>query len=320
MSYTLIKKLVPLNRYQLKCPYTMTATRVVIHNTANDATARNEIAYMTRNPYTTSFHYAVDNIEVVQGLLESRNGWHAGDGSTGSGNRKGIGIEICFSKSGGAKFDQAEANAALLTARILKRKGWGLSRITKHQDYSGKYCPHRTLDKGWNRFIGMVDKELVKLNKPAVPVPPPVTAITYRTVKKKVVLIRNANLWDFNFTTWGSAKSIASYPKGHLIEVVAEATNKLKAKYYMTEYSYNGGKIRHTRGFNVADCRDYVEPPVVVEPPKPVPPPVEPPKPPVKPPVEPEVPLPEEGESATSWLAKVLDWIKEVLNKFTFKG
>ena len=50
------------------------------HNTANDATARNEISYMTNNDYETSFHYAVDDKEIVQGLPENRNGWHASDG------------------------------------------------------------------------------------------------------------------------------------------------------------------------------------------------------------------------------------------------
>lgn len=28
--------------------------------------------------------------------------------------------------------------------------------MTKHQDYNGKYCPHRTLDMGWQRFLNMV--------------------------------------------------------------------------------------------------------------------------------------------------------------------
>ena len=73
----IVKKIVPESRYYLKCPYEMTPTRIVVHNTANDATARNEIAYMTNNDYETSFHYAVDDKEIVQGIEENRNGWHA---------------------------------------------------------------------------------------------------------------------------------------------------------------------------------------------------------------------------------------------------
>ena len=43
----IVKKIVPESRYYLKCPYEMTPTRIVVHNTANDAPARNEISYMT---------------------------------------------------------------------------------------------------------------------------------------------------------------------------------------------------------------------------------------------------------------------------------
>lgn len=152
----IIKKIVPENRYYLKCPYEMTPEFVVVHNTANDATARNEISYMTNNDYETSFHYAVDDKEIVQGILENRNAWHAGDGN-GPGNRKGIAIEICYSKSGGDRFIKAEQNAAEFIASILKRYGWGIDKVKKHQDFSNKYCPHRTLDMGWDRFLKMIE-------------------------------------------------------------------------------------------------------------------------------------------------------------------
>lgn len=139
---------------------------ITVHNTANDASANNEIAYMIRNEYQTSFHFAVDDIEVVQGIPLDRNAWHAGDGGSGYGNRKTIGIEICYSKSGGPKFDQAERNAAWLIAKLLKERGWGLDRVGTHQQRSGKRCPHRTLDYGWNRFKDMIQKELNEMNKP----------------------------------------------------------------------------------------------------------------------------------------------------------
>ena len=155
----IVKKIVPESKYNIKCPYEMKPTRIVIHNTANDATARNEIAYMTNNNYETSFHYAVDDKEIVQGIEENRNAWHASDGN-GKGNREGIAIEICYSKSGGDRFIKAEQNAVELIVDILKRYNWGLERVTKHQDYTNKYCPHRTLDMGWNRFIKMIEDKL----------------------------------------------------------------------------------------------------------------------------------------------------------------
>lgn len=156
----IIKKLVPESKYGIKCPYEMTPTRIVVHNTANDATARNEIAYMTNNNNETSFHYAVDDKEIVQGLPLDRNGWHASDGN-GKGNREGIAIEICYSKSGGDRFIKAEQNAVDLIVYLLKKYNWGIDRVTKHQDYGNhKYCPHRTLDMGWDRFLNMIKAKL----------------------------------------------------------------------------------------------------------------------------------------------------------------
>ena len=78
------------------------------------------------------------------------------DGGSGTGNRKSIGIEICYSKSGGSRFTAAEKNAAAYIATLLKQKGWGLDRVKRHKDWSGKNCPHRTMALGWTRFLNMI--------------------------------------------------------------------------------------------------------------------------------------------------------------------
>ena len=150
------QNLVNASKYNIKCPYSMNAEFIVVHNTANDASANNEIAYMISNNNKVSYHYAVDDVEIVQGIPENRNAWHAGDGGSGQGNRKGLAIEICYSKSGGEKFDKAEENAAEFIASKLKEKGWGIDKVKKHQDFANKYCPHRTLDYGWERFLNKV--------------------------------------------------------------------------------------------------------------------------------------------------------------------
>ena len=159
------ENLVPKDKYAIKCPYTRTPTRVVIHNTANDAPAVNEISYMRYNDLEISFHYAVDDVNIVQGIPESRNAWASGDGH-GKGIMEGIHIEICYSKSGGKKFDKAEQNAAEFTASLLKKYSWGIDKVTKHRDYDGKYCPHRTLDRGWQRFLSMVKRYMEPAKTP----------------------------------------------------------------------------------------------------------------------------------------------------------
>lgn len=152
-----IRDLIPESKWSIKCPYVMVAEFFVMHNTSNDASAEDEVAYMKRNNAPTSFHYAVDDKEVRQGIPIDRNAFHAGDGVKGDGNRKGIGVEICYSKSGGVRFEKAEERAAEFVAEKLIEFGWGIDKVKKHQDFSGKYCPHRTLDIGWNRFLKKVE-------------------------------------------------------------------------------------------------------------------------------------------------------------------
>ncbi|EJR83985.1 hypothetical protein IK7_01707 [Bacillus cereus VD156] len=150
------KKLVDPSKYGIKCPYTMNPEFITVHNTYNDATAENEVSYMIRNDNQVSFHIAVDDKEAVQGIPLERNAWHTGDGN-GNGNRKSIGVEICYSLSGGDRYYKAEDNAAIVVAQLMKQYNIPISKVRTHQSWSGKYCPHRMLDEGrWNSFIERV--------------------------------------------------------------------------------------------------------------------------------------------------------------------
>lgn len=152
----MIQNLVDKAKYGIKCPNKMTATRIVVHETANDASAENEIKYMRGNDKESSFHFAVDDKQIIQGIPLDRNAWHAGDGN-GKGNREGIAVEICYSKSGGERWQKSIDNAARFIAELLKERKWGVDKVTKHQDYSGKKCPHRILSHfGWNNFLNLV--------------------------------------------------------------------------------------------------------------------------------------------------------------------
>ena len=156
----------PESKYSIKCPYEMTPEGITVHNTYNDASAMAEISYMLGNNLKTSFHVAVDNERVVTGIPFNRNTWNAGDGRNGFGNRKTISIEICYSKSGGERFDEAEELAAEYIAYLLKQYNWGIDKVGTHQMRSGKYCPHRTLDLGWERFLNKIRYYLYKQSNP----------------------------------------------------------------------------------------------------------------------------------------------------------
>ncbi|WP_439024377.1 N-acetylmuramoyl-L-alanine amidase [Bacillus halotolerans] len=189
MAISVRKNLVASSKYSVKCPYSMDAKYITFHNTANDASADAEIRYMIGNTSSTSYHFAVDDKEVVQGLPTDRNAWHCGDGSSmNSGNRTSIGVEVCYSKSGGAKYKAAEKLAIKFIAQLLKERGWGVDRVRKHQDWSGKYCPHRVLAEGrWESVKAAIAEELKALGGKSASKPsssaPKTSGSTY-TVKK----------------------------------------------------------------------------------------------------------------------------------------
>lgn len=231
----------PTNNWPNKCPYTMVAEAITVHNTANDASANNEIAYMNRNTEQVSFHFAVDDFEVVQGLPLDRNGWHAGDGANGYGNRKTIGIEICYSKSGGERFDKAERLAAKFIAQLLFERKWGLDRVGTHQMRSGKYCPHRTLDYGWDRFLNMVGNELNALNFKWVPM----------DVPRQLIVKEGGILYELP-----SMNVVKTFTTADIVPFVTK-TSFNGELYLRSEYSTN---MNMNRGIKYADLMEMPEP------------------------------------------------------------
>lgn len=236
----------------LKCPYSMKPSRIVVHNTYNDASAMAEISYMLGNSNEVSFHYAVDDYRVVQGIEENRNGWHAGDGN-GKGNREGIAIEICYSKSGGERFIKAEQNAVELIVDILKRYGWEIDKVTKHQDYMNKYCPHRTLDMGWDRFIKMVEKRLNESKTPQKDNTVNIYAQGYTKEDGWLPEVKNNN----DYVGW----------KNHPLRYLAMRTDIGYLKYRVT--TITGKVLPWVTGYNINDlvngCAGNGEPIATVE-------------------------------------------------------
>ncbi len=140
----------------------MTPQYITIHSTGNPkSTARNERAWLTNpaNKVTASWHIVVDEREAIEAIPLTEVAWHAGDGGSGTGNRKSIGIEICESGDGAKTL----ANAVKLTAKLLKERGWGVDRLRRHYDWSGKPCPRIMADNnwaGWERFKADVQREI----------------------------------------------------------------------------------------------------------------------------------------------------------------
>ncbi len=156
------------NAYNLrrKLPGPMPEVKyITIHNTANRVSAQEERDYLNRrrDNVSVSFHYAVDEKEIVQIISDSEHAWHAGDGD-GDGNKKSISIEICRSLCRDSEdwmYRKSEENAVRLAACLLERHGLGVSDLRMHKDWSGKNCPHRILEENrWEEFKSRVEKVL----------------------------------------------------------------------------------------------------------------------------------------------------------------
>lgn len=144
----------------------MKPTHLVIHNTANSASARNEANYLhsSSNTSSTSYHYVVDEQEIIQVLPNNINGWHAGDGSsTNSFNRNSIGIEIAKSMSTDNTIkDAAIYQSALLVVFLLKELNIPFSNIVTHQSITNKNCPHDILQRyQWSNYLQLVKSFLI---------------------------------------------------------------------------------------------------------------------------------------------------------------
>ncbi len=138
---------------------------LTIHSTGNPkSTAQNERDNLNRpdNTTTTGFHIVVDEKEAIECIPLNKVAYHAGDGAYGRGNSKSIGLEIC--ESG----DRAKTleNAVKVSAKILHEMNWGIDRLKRHYDWSGKNCPRILSENnwsGWNKFKQDVQKELNRL-------------------------------------------------------------------------------------------------------------------------------------------------------------
>lgn len=160
--------------YPYKCPYLNKPQAIIIHNAATpNGTAKALNNALHNSKEYKSWHFSVDDKDVIESLPLNRNAFATGDGAYGLGNRTGIHIEIAKDNDNDSKEEwlKARDNGAKLASELLHNYGWGIDNLKKHQDYkmtdgSYKYCPHKILDEGWDDFKFLVARYLDQLNNP----------------------------------------------------------------------------------------------------------------------------------------------------------
>ncbi|WP_410491885.1 S-layer homology domain-containing protein (plasmid) [Bacillus thuringiensis] len=152
--------IVPKGNDNIRPGYAMNAKYITIHETDNEspgAGAKNHAQYLYNQATgntdrAASWHFTVDDKEVYQHLPLDENGWHAGDGTNGTGNRQSIAIEIAVNSDG--NYDKAVDNARKLTAYLMKELNISLDHVVKHQNWSGKICPSKMINRNaWGDFL-----------------------------------------------------------------------------------------------------------------------------------------------------------------------
>lgn len=166
--------LIDKDLYPYKCPYLINLKDIVIHNAATpNGTAKALNRALHNSKEYKSWHFSVDDKDIIQSLPLNRNAFATGDGAYGLGNRTGIHIEIAKDNDNDSQdeWKKARDNGARLAAELLYKYGLSIDCLKKHQDYkmtSGnyKYCPHKILDEGWDNFKSLVSQYLDELSNP----------------------------------------------------------------------------------------------------------------------------------------------------------
>jgi N-acetylmuramoyl-L-alanine amidase CwlA len=147
--------------------FSMVPEYITIHETDNKKKGANAEAHSRLqaggNSRQASWHFQVDDKQVIQSLPLNEAGIHAGDGANGEGNRKSVGIEICVNEDG--DFEKAIKNAAELVAYLSKQLKIPLQKVVPHKHWSGKNCPRKLLTR-WTEFITLCKFEEAKLQQP----------------------------------------------------------------------------------------------------------------------------------------------------------
>ena len=135
-----------------KCKY------ITIHETGNTnrgANALNHAKYIN-NGSSATWHYTVDDKQVIQHYDDVIQCWHSGDGR-GEGNLNSIGVEMCVNSDG--DFNKTILNTIELVKHLMNKHNIPIENVVQHNKWSGKDCPANIRSGkpiAWNTFIDRI--------------------------------------------------------------------------------------------------------------------------------------------------------------------
>lgn len=129
---------------------------IVIHNTANTASAKNEALNLKNNYAESSFHYVIDDVSIIQCVHDYDIAWAVGAWAGARAiikNSQSISIEVC---NPGTEFSKATIeNLRKLVLHLMEYYGIPVVHVVRHYDcHTGhKACPAWYVDSArWKRL------------------------------------------------------------------------------------------------------------------------------------------------------------------------
>ena len=134
---------------------------ITVHQTGNTSRGANARMHArlqkNGNSRTASWHYQVDDKEVIQSFPHTAQCYQSGDGR-GHGNMDSISFELCVNIDG--DYIQTLKNAAAAIRKVMKEENISIVHVVQHNRWSGKNCPAqiRAGKDGitWSKFIDMI--------------------------------------------------------------------------------------------------------------------------------------------------------------------
>lgn len=139
---------------------------ITIHETGNTnegANALNHAKYIN-NDSSDTWHYTVDDTQVIQHFNDSVQCWHCGDGK-GDGNLNSIGIEMCINSDG--NINKTIDNTIELVQYLMNKYNISIDNVVQHYKWSGKNCPSNIRSGKpitWNTFINKIKNKPIENN------------------------------------------------------------------------------------------------------------------------------------------------------------
>lgn len=131
---------------------------ITVHETGNSKKGANAKAHanLLKNGYNITWHYTVDDTNIIQHFEDYVQCWHCGDGK-GNGNLNSIGIEMCVNSDN--DFNKTIDNTIKLIKYLMSKHNIPISNVVQHNKWGGKNCPQNIRANkpiSWTQFLSKI--------------------------------------------------------------------------------------------------------------------------------------------------------------------